>query len=179
MISSGVALAANQVGPQVIGFFDLTPAETATLNAAVARAAQRMAELADQHASGRVDEATRKLIVEVPAYPEDGGRVYDELLGQFRAVLGPERFTYFDPLFGDNLERNYDGFGIHRVRYEVELTPMATSKGQPVHRIERSFVMGDGTGTGRSNSQLPLDHVAKYHPILKRFLPPALAEAAK
>ncbi len=179
MISSGVALAADQVGPQVIGFFDLTPAETATLNAAVVRAAQRMAELADQHASGRVDEATGKLIVDVPAYPEDGGHVFDELLGQFRAVLGPERFAYFDSLFGDNLERNYDGFGIHRVRYEVELKPMATFKGQPVHRIERSFVTGDGTGTGRSISQLPLNHVEKFHPILKRFLPPALAETAK
>jgi len=172
-------MAFDKVGPQLVGFFDLTPAETATLNAAVARAAQRMAELSHLHASGKVDETTGKLIVDVAAFPEEGGRVYDELLGQFRSVLGPERFAYFGTFFGDNFDRSYDSFGLHRVRYEVELTPVTTLNGQPVHRIERSFVAGDGTGSGRGGGQLPLDRLVEYNPILKRFLPPALAEAQK
>jgi len=178
MVATGMALVSDRVGPQLIGFFDLTPAETATLNAAVARAAQRIAELSDLHASGKVDATTGKLIVEVAAFPDEGGHVYDELLGQFRSVLGPERFTYFDTIFGDGFDQNYDGFGTHRVRYEVELKTMATSKGQPVHRIEGSFVAGDGS-SGRNTSQLRLDQIAIFHPVLKRFLPPALAEGAK
>lgn len=178
MVATGMALVSDQVGPQMIGFFDLTPAETATLDAAVARAAKRMAELADLHASGKEDETTGKLIVDVAAFPDEGGRVYDELLGQFRLVLGPERFAYFGTLFGDSFDQSYDGFGTHRVRYEVELKPMATPKGQPIHRIERSFVAGDGS-SGRSNGQLRLDQLVKYNPVLKRFLPPVLAETTK
>ncbi len=178
MVATGMALVSDRVGPQLIGFFDLTPAETATLNAAVARAAQRIAELADLHASGKVDATTGKLIVEVAAFPDEGGHVYDELLGQFRSVLGPERFAYFGTLFGDSFDQNFEGFGTHRVRYEVEMKPMATSTGQPVHRIEGYYVAGDGS-SGRSISQLRLDQIAIVHPVLKRFLPPALAESAK
>lgn len=178
MLTTGTALVSDRVGPQLIGFFDLTPAETATLNAAVARAAQRIAELSDLHASCKVDETKGRLVVDVPAFPDEGGRVYDELLGQFRSVLGPERFAYFGTLFGDSFDQSFDSFGTHRVRYEVELKPMATSAGQPVHRIEGSFVAGDGS-SGRSISQLRLDQIAIVHPVLKRFLPPALAESAK
>jgi len=178
MLATGTALVADRVGPQLIGFFDLTPAETATLNAAVARAAQRIAELSDLHASCKVDETKGRLVVDVPAFPDEGGRVYDELVGQFRSVLGPERFAYFNALFGESFDQNYDGFGTHRVRYEVELKPMAPSTGQPVHRIEGSFVAGDGS-SGRSVSQLRFDQIAKFHPVLKRFLPPASAATAK
>lgn len=178
MVATGMALVSDRVGQQLIGFFDLTPAETATLNVAVARAAQRIAELADLHASGKVDATTGKLIVEVAAFPDEGGHVYDELLGQFRSVLGPERFAYFDTLFGDSFDQSFDSFGTHRVRYEVEMKPMAASTGQPVHRIEGSYVAEDGS-SGRSISQLRLDQIAIVHPVLKRFLPTALAETAK
>ena len=179
MILSIPVFGQNRVNPHFAQFFELTPDETNRLSAAVAQAAQRMEDLADLHAVGNLDAAAGKLTVNVTAFPAEGGIVYNELLGQFQTVLGPERFAYFNIFFGDTFDQSFDGFGLNQVRYEVDLTPTVTPQGQTNYSYTRSFVTGDAKGRGQGGGQLPLPLLIKYNPTLKRFIPPSLVEAQK
>jgi hypothetical protein len=159
---------ADGLAPQFIEIFGLSPSETATLNEGIRHA--RSAILAAARAAATVSVGADKgsVTVNVPSVPGKGGQVYDDLLAQFRNVLGPDRFEQFDAIAGTSFESALDSFGAEASRYE--LTMRLDQHGRSVFDIKRSFTMPNSSGW-TSSTVYPED-LANAFPVLSGLVPP-------
>jgi len=167
-------------------FYGLTSEETARLNQAFQQTNQRLGDLSAQHARTDPASSAKTLIVTVAAFPEEGGKLYSNLLSQFAAVLGPDRYTEFNEISGDALESSFDGFGTARNQYEIGLAPSTDGKAR--YNIKRSFFFDSidygtdpkfqgGTSGGTSfNNGLDTNNIIQSFPVLKAFTLPTGAK---
>ena len=162
------------ISPRFAALYGLTPTEQTQLSFAFRQAKQHMEELSSQRA--QPDPATNgeKLIVNVPAFPTEGGQIYNDLLANFTSVLGADRYALFNETAGNLLENSLDGIGLATNRYEVTLGKTAAGD-QPIYEIKRSFTYpnDNGASSGWSGSTLRSSDVLKFFPMLKSYPMPS------
>lgn len=106
----GIVEVEGTISPLWAEAIGLKPIESARLAAAVATARQQLGRH-DLANSGAEIQPDGRLIITVQPYPE-GAAIYDELLGTFRATLGPERFQVFARFGLEGLEDNLTQLGL-------------------------------------------------------------------
>jgi hypothetical protein len=158
------------ISPQFALLYGLTQAEQTQLSLAFKQAKQRLEELSSQRAQVDPTTTAEKLIVSVPAFPTEGGRIYNDLLANFASVMGADRYPVFNETSGNLLENSLEGIGLATNRYEVTLGE-TTLNDQPTYDIKRSFLYPSesGSSSGTSNSRLGLSDVLKFFPLLKSY----------
>jgi hypothetical protein len=171
--------------------YGLTPPETAQLNTAALQAKQRLDELYRQRVRLDPSSGPEKLVVTIPALPEEGGKIYNDLLAQVSAVLGPDRYALFDEISGNALDSSFDGFGLTRHRYEV--VPVTEPDGRLSYKLTGAYVYDainyragsdssfpSGTASGSFTTTGDAASLIKNHPVLKSFsfptVPPTSAK---
>jgi RNA polymerase sigma factor (sigma-70 family) len=85
--------------------FDLTPTETDTLQRAVNTARDKLTALEKDNAAVQ-EMPDGSLVINIKAYPQAGGAVYDDLMKSFSTTLGTERQKAFAALGASDLERS-------------------------------------------------------------------------
>ncbi len=175
----------NQISPEIVSLYGLTPGETAQLEQATQRARQRLDELNRQHAQLDPASNAEKLVVTIPAFPKEGGEIYNELLSSFSTTLGPERYAVFNEVSGDQLENAFENFGTARTRFEV--SAQITGEGKKIYNIARSYVFDaidyragatgfiGGSASGTSYSTLDSAGVTKFFSVLSPFPLPTVS----
>ena len=128
----------SKLDPQFVSLYGLTSPETARLNVAGLHAKQILDELCRQHARLDPSSSPEKLVVTIPAFPKEGGKIYNDLLAEISTVLGADRYAFFDQTSGGALDTAYDGFGLTKHRYEVVL--LKESDGHTSYKITGSSV---------------------------------------
>ena len=98
------------ITPKWAKVLGLGKAETDQLSRAMKSARQQLGphELANSRAEMLPDG---RMVITVQPFAE-GAEIYDELLGAFRDVLGPERFQVFGAFGLEHLEDNLNQLGI-------------------------------------------------------------------
>jgi RNA polymerase sigma factor (sigma-70 family) len=88
-----------------VTLFNLTDVETETLQRTVNTARDKLATLEKENAFVQ-EMADGSLVINMKAYPEAGGAVYDEMMKSFSTTLGAERQKAFLALASRDLERS-------------------------------------------------------------------------
>ena len=78
--------------------WQISESEAAQIDAAVAAARGRIGEMEAERAVVTDETKTGRLVITVPSFPEQGGKVFDEVRRQVLGVLGPERGNLFEEL---------------------------------------------------------------------------------
>ena len=177
----------HEISPEMALFYGLTPQETEQLVRASQQTKKRLDELYQKHVQLEATSDSEMLIATVPPFPDEGGKVYNDLLASFSSVLGQERYAVFNDISGDQLENAFENFGTARTRYEVTLQP-TEADGKSYYNIARSFVFdvvdyrggSGGTTSGGSYGRLDLAGLKKSFPALQSFtLPSALRQKSR
>lgn len=178
----------GKISHEFVSVYALTPSETAELSQASRQAKAKLEEMSSRRAQLDPSSNEKKLIVTVPSFPEEGGEVYDALLGRISATLGPERYALFDETSGTALDQEFKGFGLARNRYEVLLT--VTPGGSTAYQSTVSFVYdainyraSNGSAAGTSseyivNNSMNAAGVIGSFPVLKSFPLPSVPSVA-
>ncbi|MES2695717.1 MAG: sigma-70 family RNA polymerase sigma factor [Verrucomicrobiota bacterium] len=99
-----------KITDEFVELFALTPAEQETLRQSLGGARARLASLEREHTTvGR--QPNGDAMIEIRAYPEQGGAVYDAMMRTFAETLGPERYTAFLALGAEQTEKALGRFG--------------------------------------------------------------------
>lgn len=114
----------DKISPQFAAVFGLSSAETAQLNEAYREAKQEIDQLTHEHAKLDPASSAAKLIVNVPAFPVEGGKVYNGFLSVFSSVLGEARLSQLNDISGDVLANSLGSFGLEDIRYEITRRPV-------------------------------------------------------
>lgn len=89
---------------------DIDDAQAAALNGALLTVRQQASDLAVRLATVQPDGEHGGLVITIPSFPEEGGKIYDQMLAQSRAVLGQDRtnilMSLFSNQYGDNNPAN-------------------------------------------------------------------------
>ncbi|HNC24987.1 MAG TPA: hypothetical protein PLU52_12360 [Opitutaceae bacterium] len=97
------------------GIKELLPvseSEARILDGGLARARQQLKALEDASGSAVIDPATGDLVIQFPPFPEEGGKVYDELMALLQSTLGPERMAVLQELAPNQLDQRFESFGL-------------------------------------------------------------------
>jgi hypothetical protein len=174
----------GQITREFVSIYGLTSSETAELGAASRLAKEKLEEMALQRVKLDPTSNKKKLSVTIPAFPEEGGQVYDALMSRISSVLGPDRYALLDEISGTSLDQEFDGFGLTRNRYEVVVE--ATPGGSPIYKTTSAYVYdainyrsynGSPSGTssgGSTNITTSAADVLKLFPFLKSFALPSV-----
>lgn len=113
-LSWGIQILTPQgdLDPGMRELLQITNAEARVINASLERAQARLKALEDSVGSARVDPSTGELVVDFPAFPEQGGKVFDDLMGVLQSTLGPERMALMQELSPQMLDLSLGGFGL-------------------------------------------------------------------
>ncbi|HLP09634.1 MAG TPA: hypothetical protein VK178_15835 [Opitutaceae bacterium] len=127
-----------------VSAYGLTAEEGQRLRDALTAAREKMDR--GRLAAAKVDVRPDNLgaLIEVPALPELGGAAYDDVLATFRAVLGPERWAYFDELSADGFEHGFLRFGAMQNKIEIEVKEFPG--GAQYFDVKDHYVGTDGSG---------------------------------
>jgi hypothetical protein len=129
--------------------FKITDAEAAVLDQATAAARQRLAEIEASVASAKNNPDSGQLVITVPPYPELGGKVYDDVTGQFRDTLGPERNALMQEIARNQIESNMGGFGL--AERTITLERKTDSSGQEMIVMQDAKQATTGLINGRTS----------------------------
>lgn len=83
---------------EVRELLQISESEAAQIDAAVAAARGRIGEMEAERAVVTNETKTGRLVITVPSFPEQGGKVFDEVRRQVLGVLGAERGNLFEEL---------------------------------------------------------------------------------
>lgn len=101
----------DKINDDFVAVYDVTSSERALLEAAVAKAKDRMRELEAKIAvitPGAEDDFR----IQIPPFPEEGGIIFDEFSRSVRAVLGEERYASYQENGEDADSGSLHGFGV-------------------------------------------------------------------
>lgn len=156
--------------------FALTAAERERVQQAAEQAYRNIEEVRATRATVSVAPDNSRARVDLPAVPEAGGRIHDELLREFKEVLGPERFAYFDDLAGDNFEAAFKAFGANGETSDLEkyLNEDGRIWVRFQHTVEHEASGVTGGGAGRFS----LGHLSQLSPALARALPQGFLQSS-
>jgi hypothetical protein len=171
---------------QVIGFdhhltneartlLKISEGEAAILDREADRIAQRLGELETRHAGSRMENG--KLVISIPAFPGEGGKLYDELMATYASTLGAERNELVQQLIGADFGGSFHGFGLEKREITIERAPPDSNFTRYVVtdvRMRAPGVDGSGgltmKGGGRFHGRSDL--VSVYGAVAEKFLPP-------
>jgi len=151
--------------------FELTPEEMSRVQQSFDRARYELAAQAEQRAQVRV-LSDGKVVIAVPPFPSEGGKVYDELNQSLGGVLGDERNSYFAALLDDQMELTFGFFGAGDHTYTVG----NAVDGRDGYSLEDKVVQRtqEGGTTGFTNNTRfeSYDALASYVGPVVTMLPP-------
>ncbi|WP_221031578.1 hypothetical protein [Actomonas aquatica] len=130
--------------------FELTAAERQRLEIALSDALSASDRLALERAKYLPSADGSELVIEVPVFPEEGARVFDQLYGRFTEVLGAERLDLFNETYVHHLEKIYNGIGTRTHTVRVKLSPDVQATGRPIYEVVQEFSQRFGTNTTTS-----------------------------
>lgn len=106
----------GKLTPGFVGLFALTPTEQDKMLVAIRRAREKLATL--ELANGRITrDANGEITLSVQPFPIEGGKVLDETMKAFAAILGPERNDAFRRMHAKRFEEAFGSFGVDRRTY--------------------------------------------------------------
>ncbi len=149
-------------------FFDLTDAEVAEIDQAMADAHRTQQKLMAERAVVKTD-AAGALRIEVPFFVEEGGQIFDEINGTMARVLGAERKRVLDQMKTRELEDIYDGLGTKAVSFDL-------SKSAQGFSWKRSSTGGAGGSATMSSMAMKPEAVQQQlgalysHPAVQAWL---------
>lgn len=115
----------KHLSPALKQLLNISEAEAAVLNGATDGVLRRIGEIEARHATARRDPETGAIVMTVPSFPSEGGRLYDELVAKFAAVLGPERNEVFQQIGAPSFEYSFGGFGVQQRTLTIQTEPAA------------------------------------------------------
>ncbi len=173
------AIIGNKLDPSFVEMFGLSDVEVAQLNASLDAANRRMTDLALGLATAQTDEESKTLSVHVPAFPDAGGVVHDQVFAAFKAALGPERYDAFSVLSANRVETAFGAFGLNDTTYIMKLVPFEQAgAGDGFYDIDKKYSSANGT-YGTTHGRLMASMIADSYPVLAHFVPPALIPPKK
>ncbi len=132
--------------------FELTASERQRLERALVDALSATDRLALERVQSHVVDDGRELVIEVPAFPEAGAQVYDQVSSVFTEVLGPERLGLFNEVYGSRMENLYRGIGTKTQTIRVIFNAEIREGAPPLHEVVRELGQEYGTNTVKSGS---------------------------
>lgn len=109
----------GRLSPSFIEVFELSASEQSDLVAAIEEARASLAQI-EGNRRRVLDSDKSAFVVEIPAFPELGGVVYDRLMAAFAAVLGAERYSAFQDVGAEQVEQTFGGhFGCDAVTVTI------------------------------------------------------------
>jgi hypothetical protein len=123
--------------PAIRALFEVTEAEATMLNLTVDAAKQRRGEIEVGLARTYADPGTGNFIIDVPSYSDQGRQIYDEMVKQFRAVLGVERNKLLEEVCAAELDGAYAFIGMSPRRFEI--THRLDDRGKELFHLSESF----------------------------------------
>lgn len=154
--------------------FEITPAEERALEAAILRAQNGVTatEIALAAVGPGEGEEAGSWVIKIPAFPEVGATLYDELFNTFATTLGPERLALFEPLVGPQLESTTGSLGLQERR--LVITPKPRPEGGVRFESKDHFAATDSRGWSGSSfwDRRGLDQ--HFGELTRQLLPPDL-----
>jgi hypothetical protein len=152
----------------IAALFELTPGERTQMDGHLARAKEEIDRMSVEHAMGASGE-DGSWIINVPAFPERGGVVYEQMLASISAVLGPERTGSFLEIAGPAVERQLGAFGAEEAK--IVLFPGTVSpSGEITYRVSESAKSWgtQGNSAGEFSQQ---DIETRYGAVARHHVP--------
>ncbi|MGC4073323.1 MAG: hypothetical protein QM760_12565 [Nibricoccus sp.] len=150
--------------------FGLTKDQAGRVQAAIDAAVVVLGELELENATV-VQRDAGKITVQIKAFPERGGQVYDALTKEIGEILGSEKKEAFAVLATEALDEGLGFFGTSEKTATLEWRPGAKSYALR-ETMEVRETVGATTSVRKKNSSI------KLPPDLLRQIRPALAEIA-
>lgn len=107
---------AGKLDDTFVTLFALNSAEKDQMQQAVDAARAHLAELERKNAT-ITRQPDGSIVIAVPPFPSDGGKVYDQMTREFAAVLGPERNAAYMEIGSDRVEQSLAMFGAAQHTY--------------------------------------------------------------
>ncbi len=131
--------------------FDLSPSETASINAAIERANELLTIERKKHATTQfLDDGT--LQIDIASFPERGSEIYSELRSDFKKVLGQSNYALFTQLTESSIEDNFDYFGAEICSFNIRRVEDVEKTGHPI--FSTTYVENRGEFKSTSSSRI-------------------------
>jgi hypothetical protein len=133
-------------------YFGLNREEVDRLEAAMVRASAEARAMELRYAQpGQPGEGEEEgaWVVTIPAFPEEGGRAFDALYGEFAMVLGSERLGLFEKLMPQQLDQLGGHFGARERR--IVIRPSEKRAGYYEYKDYFEINQGRGWHSGESD----------------------------
>ena len=157
-----------QISPAFVQLFELTPTEEATLNQALDDAGKQQYALELAHATSRLEDNGQKVVIDVPAFPQDGGKIYDQLHQTFATTLGPDRQPLFDDFADQQVENSLDNFGAEE--RTITILRKTSPNGSVTYSTQYAETGANGTATG-NGTFFDRAGLVQYFPVAAPVLP--------
>lgn len=151
----------QDINKDSIEIFGLTQAEAQRLRNELAAAQEQLARLEAGRAEIR-PLGEGKFLVTIPPFPTEGGKVYDQLMGSIPAVLGPERYAYYQKLYHGGQSTAYGMFGLSNTVIKVQ--PNVDANGRPT--MNTSLSTDPEMMTMSQTITFDLNFLKKYRPFI-------------
>lgn len=118
------------LNPDFVALYGLSESEVQALRNEIQAAYKQLAELGASHATFKADPKGG-ITVSIPAFPTEGGAVYDHFLATIRSVLGEERYGFSNSIspFDSTESSAFDMFGLSMT--EIHVKTMRDQDGNP------------------------------------------------
>ncbi|MBN1270574.1 MAG: hypothetical protein JXB04_13370 [Kiritimatiellae bacterium] len=100
----------SRLNGDVAEFLNITAEEEAMINDALSYARAIVQEIQDDNTTLTAPSAD-KVIVRIPAFPEEGALIREDLCAALEITLGADRFDRFMDVSNEGLETHFDHFG--------------------------------------------------------------------
>ncbi len=162
----------DRLSPSFVEGFELSRAEAARLQSALDETRTGIERLTTAYARSGWDEERKNWVIDIPAYPEEGRVLYDELFGEFARVLSREEWEVFQDLFASQLENQFDHLGTRTQRFVVARDATEGINGKRYLQVRQEWQSSDSSGN--STSEIPVEEVARRWPGIVDQLPPEI-----
>jgi hypothetical protein len=157
-----------QLSPAFVQLFELTPIEEAALNQALDDASRQQYALELAHSTSHSEDNGQKIVLDIPPFPQDGGKIYDQLHQTFETILGADRQALFDDFADQQVENSLDNFGAEE--RTITILRKTSANGSVTYFAQESQTRADGSGTGNSTFGDKAGLVQVF-PVAAPFLP--------
>ena len=134
----------EELNEDFVRLFELSASDASRLKAALAAARAEITRLESQRAQIE-PKGNGKFAITIRPFPLEGGAVYDRLNNSIRAILGEERYPYYQRLSAHHFTQSsaFGMFGLSETVINVQ--PMLSANGDPWATMRMSFDQEKGT----------------------------------
>jgi hypothetical protein len=161
----------GEVDRKFAELFGLTNVEVGLVQSAIQDAVNATGVLERENASV-VKQADGKIVVEVKAFPERGGQIYDRLIQDISGIVGRKKEQAFKVLSAQALEHGLGFFGAADKTATLEWNPNSKA-----YALRETAVMREVSG--EITSIVRTGFSGQVRPALLAKMRPALAEIVK